>query len=207
MHIIITTEIYGLTKYIKQLANKLVAIDTTVQILDPYLGMNKHFDNEAQAYQAFIDECGHANYTLLIKAEIDAIDDDIVVVGFSAGASSVYKALNSAKNRAKAETANSKIKHFIGFYPSQIRYHLDVMPTCPVTLILPCVEKHFDLEQVVDCLSTIPVVRCIQTAFYHGFMNPLSANYDHKAAQRLTDLLTQKSLLLDIAGFRHLASH
>lgn len=191
MNIIIIPEIYGKTAALEDLANSL---DAT--IIDPYQGTAKSFVDEAQAYQCFIDECGHQAYTALVKSAIESIEGQVIVLGFSAGASAAWKATECFDD--------DKITHVIGFYPSQIRHHLDVKPACPVTMIFPQCESHFDVDQVIQSVSESAAVECVKTAFKHGFMNPLSTNYNDNAFAAFGKFINNRDTLTNINHCRHL---
>jgi len=70
------------------------------------------------------------------------------------------------------------IEGMFGFYPSQIRHHLSLMPHCATTLIFPDYEKHFSVEEVRTILASKPQVNCIKSPYLHGFINSLSINFN-----------------------------
>jgi dienelactone hydrolase len=175
MHVIIVTDIFGLTLAIQKLAHTFNQHkNIIVTIVDPYKGVKKSFIDEREAYQTFIVETGHQQYTDEVKKVKNLIDDDIFVLGFSAGASAAWK---SAEHNLNALT------HVIGFYPSQIRNQLNVIPCCPVTMIFPKTEPHFDINQTIKALSKIDNISCFKTRYQHGFINPLSINHSAEAEQ------------------------
>jgi dienelactone hydrolase len=184
MQIIIITDIFGLTTDIDLLAVSLSTELTRVTIIDPYEGHKKAFINEQVAYDTFITLCGHERYISAVKSEIKSSNDEVVLLGFSAGASAAWKAID--------RDSNSLIKHCIGFYPSQIRNHQDVIPYCPVTLVFPCEEKHFEVDNILSALAPLTQVNGIKTSFYHGFMNSLSENYSLSAATLFNDKIRNK---------------
>lgn len=114
-------------------------------------------------------------------------------MGFSAGAAATYKALNDFSSDSEQMKT---IRHLIGFYPGQIRHHLDITPGCPVTLVFPRSEQHFDLDKVIDSLAKKANIRCIRAPFAHGFMNPLSASYHKRAAAHYYRQLNREYLKL-----------
>lgn len=130
----------------------------------------------------------------MLTSKIEAADGPSVVVGFSAGASAAWKSLGMLNN--------TNTVHFIGFYPSQIRYHLDVCPQFPVSLIFPAFESHFEIDEVIKSLSTKPKVYTLKTDFNHGFMNPLSSEYSANVACYYFDILYQASLLMNVEDCR-----
>jgi len=190
MHIIIITDIFGLTKDIDLLATSLSAEQVRVTVIDPYDGHKQTFIHEQAAYDTFITQYGHESYISAVKVAIESTNDEVVLLGFSAGASAAWKAID--------RQANPLIKHCIGFYPSQIRNHLDVMPCCPVTLVFPCEEKHFEIDDVIAALSPLKQVNYIKTKYNHGFMNSLSANYSLIGATLFNNKISDGSKLANV---------
>jgi len=190
MQIIIMTDIFGLTTDIDLLAVSLSTELTRVTVIDPYDGHKQTFINEQAAYDTFMTQCGHERYISAVASAIALSEDEVVLLGFSAGASAAWKAID--------RHSNPLIKHCIGFYPSQIRNHLDVIPCCPVTLVFPCEEKHFEVDNILSALASLKQVHCIKTSFYHGFMNSLSENYSLSAATFFTDKIRNKIKLDNI---------
>lgn len=190
MHIIITTDIFGLTTDVDSLAASLSTALVSVTVIDPYEGCKQAFTNEQAAYDTFIARCGHVRYISAIVSAIESSNEEVILIGFSAGASASWKAID--------QSLNPLIKHCIGFYPSQIRNHLDVIPCCPVTLVFPCEEKHFDVDSIISGLSALTQVHCIKTSYYHGFMNSLSENYASAAATFFNDKMTNSHELHNV---------
>ncbi|NRD72356.1 hypothetical protein HQQ94_03680 [Shewanella sp. VB17] len=194
MNIILVTDIFGSTESISLLQKRIEKTGCQSTIVDPFNGVNKHFKSEPLAYQTFLAECGHDKYCDLLTSKIENTNGPSVVVGFSAGASAAWKSL--------VMSSHAGVAHFIGFYPSQIRYHLDVCPQLPVSLIFPAVEPHFEIDEVIKVLSIKPEVYTHKTDFNHGFMNPLSSEYSANAAGYYIDILCQVSLLMNITDCR-----
>lgn len=173
-NILIVTDIFGYPNATEILKHRFESTCKTVHILDPYDAKPMNFHDEDEAYEAFNQLCGLENYA---KACIEALDtlsnENIILIGFSMGASALWKALSGRKN--------AKIKHFFGFYASQIRHALEVKPHVPCTLIFPKYEKHFEVDTLIRELVKYENITCIKTEYLHGFMNPFSINYDAKA--------------------------
>jgi len=179
MLILIITDIFGLNQYVKSFAKQLVGqTEANLKIVDPYNGIEQNFNGEGEAYKTFINNCGHQNYSEKVTQAIQKLSGDTIVIAFSAGASATWKSMDANNSINKTNKIKYQyISNFIGFYPSQIRNQLDVVPCCPVTLVFPKTEPHFDIEQTIKSLSLIDNVRCFKTSYQHGFMNPLSKNY------------------------------
>ncbi len=180
--LVIITDIFGLTDDIIDLALTLKN-GHCATIVDPYQGVRQTFANEAQAYQRFIEQCGHDAYVDKIFSVIDSLSTKVKILSFSAGASAAF--------RLTERFSPGTIEHLIGFYPSQIRHHLGVNPNCPVTLIFPCEEDHFDVDKVIQSVSKSNAVQCIKTTWRHGFMNPQSDNYNDEAASVLGNIINK----------------
>lgn len=193
MQVILVTDIFGVTEAVLALAVSLSNADEKAIVIDPFLGEMQEFPNEQQAYAAFVKHCGHQNYLSKVKTSIASAAEPVILLAFSAGASAAYKAL---------EDCDKKVIQLIGFYPSQIRNHLDIVPKCPVTLIFPKREKHFSIDPVLESLALIACVHCYKSAYLHGFMNPLSLNYDPKSAGQFTRLINRVEKLVNVAQLR-----
>lgn len=183
------TDIFGLTDHLLKLQKRINDSGYDCEVVDPYLGVNRQLTSEPLAYQTFMAECGHEHYCDLVKSKVEASNSPNVVIGFSAGASAVWKILDKVKHDA--------ILHFIGFYPSQIRHHLDVCPSSPVSLIFPAVEAHFDVNAVIEHLSQKPLVMISLTQYFHGFINFYSSAYNELASEQYVNLLCNSQLLSD----------
>jgi dienelactone hydrolase len=188
MKIILVTDIFGLTDHLLGFQQRITKSGVDCDIVDPYLGVNRQLTSEPLAYQTFMAECGHEHYCDLVKSKVEAANSP-VVIGFSAGASAAWKVLDKVSHDA--------VLHFIGFYPSQIRHHVDVCPSSPVSLIFPAVETHFDVNAVIEHLSQKPLVMISQTQYCHGFINYYSSAYDEVASAQYIKLLSNSQLLSD----------
>jgi dienelactone hydrolase len=169
MQVIVATDIFGYTKTIGHLIESLSCTHIQAIILDPYQQEERFFSDKDHAYSSFVEECGHDKYAELVHNTLADIKGPVTVLGFSAGASAAWKAADGY--------SNSNLVHLIGFYPTQIRHHLDAQIYPPTTLIFPGVESHFDVDDIVSTVSKRDNVLCIQTEYKHGFMNPLSSGY------------------------------
>lgn len=170
-HILLATDIFGYTKAIEDLKQRLSFLCKDVHILDPYEAKCMDFHDENKAYEVFVQRCEFEHYAkLCVKALATLSNKAVILIGFSMGASAIWKALDGHKDK--------NIKAFYGFYASQIRHFLEVKPLIPCTLIFPKCEKHFDVDEVIAKLIHKEAITCIKSSYLHGFMNPLSLNYD-----------------------------
>ena len=197
---LIICDIYGLTPRILALRDTL-GVSQHAIILDPYQHQLQSFQSESEAYRTFIDKCGHENYFTQTRQILKngyrtknsedhnehntlTIDN---IIAFSAGASAAYRAISEYP-----------VKHCIGFYPSQIRHHLDLKPLCPTTLIFPTYEPHFDVAKVMktvaECSPERQPVTCLQSSQNHGFMNPFSTGFSHHHANEFEQVFCRNDL-------------
>lgn len=170
---ILVTDIFGLCEPLLKIVNDLSEDDCKVTILDPYQGQIQYFNDEHDAYDAFCRNCGHDQYANAVSDLLD-IHQPQVIVGFSAGATATWRALCSL--------SSNTIAHFIGFYPGQIRHHLELNATCPSTFIFPSFETHFEVNPVIDTLRQQANVSVIKTDLLHGFMNSNSKHFSKQAS-------------------------
>ncbi len=169
MQIIILPEIYGRTSFISELETTFLEQGIPAKILDPYGGKWPVFNDEQQAYDHFMRECGHDGYLALLQKEIQQTEGPLYLMGFSVGASTAWRVLEHL------DVAN-RVQRFVGFYPGQIRHHLSINPECLTTLIFPREEAHFSVQDIMDSLRRKDFVTCYQSRALHGFMNPCSGN-------------------------------
>nr|WP_321513780.1 dienelactone hydrolase family protein [uncultured Pseudodesulfovibrio sp.] len=176
MQIILVTEIWGRTAHVDLMAEAFDRASHAVTVIDPYDGHDRKFGNEQEAYAAFITQCGHDEYARRVCHAVSEAQEPVYLIGFSAGAGAVWQAVCQ-------EQAHT-IPGALCFYGSSIRTMLDAVPTVPVELIFPDHESHFDVQCVVQSLQGKPMTKCHVVPYGHGFMNPLSENYDGEGYER-----------------------
>ena len=181
VQVVIVTDIFGRTSMVDRMADCLKKQLVEVVVLDPYGGIKNDFVDETVAYAEFISLCGHDPYAALVQQKIADLKGPLLLIGFSAGATAIWRCLDGAIAR--------KIQHFVGFYPGQIRNHLCLIPLCPSTLIFPSEEKHFSVGEVMEALKRKEKVHCHQVSALHGFMNDLSPQYSKDVADEFYGLL------------------
>lgn len=169
MSIIIVSDVFGLTSELTQLAEEI----NTDLIVDPYSGKYMCFREEQEAYSNFISHVGFENYLLTLKKVVEKQEKPIVLIGFSAGASIVWRISN--------ENLNDKVKLGVCFYGTQIRNFTEVEPKFPIQLVLPKYEEHFDVDSLADQLSHKKNTQLSKVPFLHGFMNKRSVNFNQSA--------------------------
>ena len=175
------------------MSESLRASGNTVHLIDPYGGKIKNFSDEANAYQCFITQCGHEQLTTLLEKCVTKIKNDLVIIGFSAGASAAF--------RVASQTRFSHVKQVIGFYPSQIRHHLNLIACADVTLFFPQEEPHFEVDDVMSALNEQGKISVYKVQAKHGFMNNLSINYHPSIAAQFNQQLQQADYIVNAKRF------
>ncbi len=169
MRIALITDIYGVNSGVLGIATRIREFGAEVYLVSPYVKNNLEFSSEKQAYAAFVDLCGHENYSNLVLDTIEHHGCNIVI-GASAGASAAWLACS--------RLAENEIDHLLFFYPTRIRKYLHFAPNVPTTIIFPIAEELFSVESLASDLSEKEQVHCIKTIFKHGFLNPSSMNFN-----------------------------
>lgn len=182
--ILICSDIFGGTDDLQELAGQVVEGQSRYRIIGPYLDETKHFVEEGRAYQAFVKAGGVEAYARGLAGQLDTLSSPTVLIGFSAGAAAIWKALG---NKHYAQVAR-----FIGFYPGQIRHYLCLTPGVDTQLYFPNAEAHFDLDDVIKKLTGKKAVSLLKTPYSHGFMNRLSVGYHPRGYQEFILLLKQQ---------------
>jgi dienelactone hydrolase len=159
------SDIFGKTPALVRLANELGG----AEIFDPYRGETLIFTDEAQAYAYFSAHVGVEHYLQMFKQSRAVQSKQVLLIGFSVGASLLW--------RWSAEITPSFNGQIIGFYGAQIRHHPELVPNCPVKLVFPRREPHFDMVQLMATLAAKPQLTLHQSSALHGFFNPMSINY------------------------------
>ncbi len=167
MNIIIVSDVFGITPALLQLKDQLGANT----IIDPYKGECMDFKNEAGAYSYFIDTVGLDNYVLKVLKELTSVDCKTTLIGFSIGASAIW--------RSSLSNVNNLIQQAFCFYGSQIRNSVQIEPCFKINLVFPKSESHFDVDELIKKLEIKPNVKITQVDYLHGFMNYHSSNYNN----------------------------
>lgn len=180
MKIIVASDIFGVNQALESFMAGLNIEGVCFQLISPYPQSELLFDDEQAAYQLFLQSGGVSAFAdKLLELNITSKD---VVLGFSAGAASLWKCL--------ADNPKLSCAHMVGFYPSQIRHHLHQAPNCDVSLVFPKHEPHFKLPEMMDRLRQYTQVECIQTPYLHGFMNPQSVHHSAAGATQYSQWLS-----------------
>lgn len=184
MQLLIVTDIFGVCSGLNRLLQDLAAVATRTQLIDPYQGQPQHFADEQQAYAAYSVNCGHDAYTQCVATALQTAAAPFdLAIGFSAGASALWRAI--------AQADASWLKQAILFYPGQIHQHMALTPQLPVQVIFGHSEPHFAVSDICTQLQQKPGVTAVSTSYAHGFMNPASQAFDEAGyQQQLNKLLS-----------------
>ncbi|BBM01819.1 dienelactone hydrolase family protein [Microbulbifer sp. GL-2] len=181
MHFTLISDIFGRTSALEKLATEL---SSSSEIIDPYESKNISFDNELEAYNYFTSHIGMDAFTLKVLEKLKEKQEETVLIGFSIGATAIWK--------TSCSTEISHINSAICFYGSQIRNHKNIIPLFPIQTIFPQSEPHFSVTDLIADLSTIENLKVTQVNFLHGFMNPLSRNYNQVGYQQRLQALKNR---------------
>lgn len=182
MKTIIVSDIFGRSHALEHLC---AALHSDAIIFDPYDAVVMNFDNEEQAYLHFLKTVGHDIYVQNLKEFVRVQETEVFLIGFSVGAAAIWA--------MSANGTVSNVQKAICYYGSQVRNHLDRVPTFPVELVFPVMEKHFSVDEVMVELSGKENVSLRQVPYLHGFMNELSINYDKQGYMQEIQLLCNRA--------------
>jgi dienelactone hydrolase len=185
MRLIIATDIFGRTPALEALAEELSSSPGTPLIVDPYGGVDQHFDTESHAYAAFQRTIGLEDYIQIVQAVVQRPTQPMHLIGFSVGASAIWA--------LSGESAFPAGTRAVCFYGSQIRHFIDVTPRIEMDLFFPEHEPHFDVTRLMAQLSTKAQVHCHQAPHLHGFMNRLSDNFSQAGYDHYLGLLRERT--------------
>jgi len=193
MHLLTVTDIFGRTSYLSNLLTPLSDKYESIDIIDPYDGMEIDFRSESEAYEYFQKNIGLNAYIELLLQRLQAtrIDCEQHLLGFSVGGSAIWA--------ASARLESGRTAKGICFYSSQIRNLLHVRPRLPIDLYFPQMELHFKVDEVMKVLASTPQVNCFKTPYLHGFMNEKSTNYDKDGCSQYLDILLHAQPLKKIS--------
>lgn len=179
----LVTDIFGCTEPLLELADALKI--PAHNIIDPYQAQAHAFADEQHAYDYFQTHVGLEQYADHVKTKLDTAQNSEHVIAFSMGAAALWKL-------APSLSAN-KVKKLTLFYGAQIRHMTTLSPAVPTHIILPKYEPHFDINSLANDLRPKANVTLQSTPYLHGFMNPLSSNFNQAAYQHYTTKLADET--------------
>ncbi len=155
--IIIIHEIYGVTGNLLKLKSRLIKKGFSVILPSLYDDNYCGFD-EQKSYKKFYDEVGvDKGFKLIDKVITGNADSEIILVGFSVGATIAW-----------LHSADKRISTVIGIYGSRIREYPDITPSAQSYLFF-CREKSFDIIPLIDELNKKNNVTACIINGEHGF--------------------------------------
>ncbi|NRQ44140.1 dienelactone hydrolase family protein [Rheinheimera sp. YQF-2] len=180
--VVVLSDIFGLCAGLERLLADLSQAGAAVQLIDPYQGKRQQFADEAQAYAAYSAQCGHDTYAATVQQALqNAARPFDVAIGFSAGATALWRAL--------AQADAGLVKQAVLFYPGQIHQHLALTPAVQMQVIFGHSEPHFAVADICNQLQQKPGVTAVSTDYAHGFMNPASQAFAEVGYQHQLDKL------------------
>lgn len=184
MHkILLVTDIFGESA---QLRDTLARIGVHAVIVSPYAEC-RSFANEADAYQAFLAVGGlDAYYRHLVQIVTQIPADDLpLMIGFSAGASALWRFICSAHAHEFSNNTDAWL-----YYGGQIRHELALAPKLS-TVMRWSLETQFDVWPCHQAMLNKPLVDSAVLPYPHGFINPQSKGFiAHAAADFWMNLAT-----------------
>lgn len=170
---LIVSDIFGRTEALDDLAG---AFSAPTEVFTPYGSKYMAFKDEPEAYAYFSRHVTLEGYAESLLSKIESIDSPINLIGFSVGASAIWRLSDHPKCR--------HVTRAYGFYGSQIRNMAHIFPEFPISLIFPESERHFSVAELMTQLSGRENVSLRQVPYLHGFMNPHSANFNEAGYQQ-----------------------
>ena len=181
MELIISSDIFGRTPELEDIASELSSNFTNVILIDPYENKHIDFENENAAYTYFQKNIGLDRYIKILFESVIKTVGDLRLLGFSVGASALWAI--SDKMRFGSNTKA------ICFYGSQIRNLLKISPKIEINIFFPQNEPHFDVGRLISRISNKSKVRCFQTIYLHGFMNRRSESFNESGYLKYLQIL------------------
>ncbi|ENX4705068.1 TPA: dienelactone hydrolase family protein [Salmonella enterica subsp. enterica serovar Kentucky] len=133
--VVVLHEIYGINEHIKGVCAEYHDRGFDVYCLPLFeYGTPFKYEQQDQAYKNFVSTCGFdATKINLLLGEIRGRYKKIIMIGFSVGATIAW--LSAESNLCDG---------IVCYYGSRIRDYTDIMPQCPVLVIIAQFEKSFD---------------------------------------------------------------
>lgn len=187
--VLVVSDIFGRCDGLQCLCADLASVDSQIRIIDPYQGKFQRFADEAAAYAAFTEQCGHVAYTELVQQALQHQVD--IAIGFSAGATALWRGLGDKATQVKLARL---------YYPGQLHLHQNLVPNLPTQLFFGATEHHFNVDDIVRHLGGHNQVYTEKTPWQHGFMNPSSTSFSNEAYQQHLHQLLQMLADIQIGG-------
>jgi dienelactone hydrolase len=185
LKLLFAADVFGITPEFRQLCQEItqqyIGLNNSktsaaqYQVMGPYEDHLIIFSDEQRAYQYFSQNVGLIQYAQRLEKQLNSLSESTIFIGFSVGGSALWQ--------LSSELNNTQLAKAICIYSSQIRHHTNILPTVPITLILPVSEPHFCIDAMAVSLEMTQKVSIVKTQYLHGFMNALSGNYNAAASR------------------------
>lgn len=175
MKLLVCADIFGVTS---ELNDAVTALAISSAITGPSSANGVRFNDDNQAYAAFIAAGGLSAYTAEVAALIQA-QQPTHLLGFSAGAAVLWQLC------AQADIISTEQQALL-CYGGQIRQFDELQPLCKVHCLWSD-ESHFDVAALQHKLAALLTHRAFSQQHWpypHGFVNPHSKNYQTVAASK-----------------------
>ncbi|TKB51358.1 hypothetical protein FCL40_02025 [Ferrimonas sediminicola] len=178
MSLLWVTDIWGQHASLKGKIEDLNERVGSCTLLDPYAGQPFAFNDQQQAYDYFLCRCSKAGYVDKLEAWLEAHDQPVTLLGFSAGANAIATLLSRRRF--------PQVEKVILVYGSEL-------PKLKVPLT---VETHLLLcrgDEGSDALAQAQWPASLKlTDAPHGFINPRAPAYDAQQAHSAWEWISQR---------------
>jgi dienelactone hydrolase len=179
MRIIVASDIHGVNDQLRE----QLSILGQPTIVSPWPGDGCPFETEQIAVAEFHRQDGLVSYEKKIAEA--ASGEAVLLVGFSVGATSIWRYVASLKCNTNSRA--------VLYYGSRIRDCPELQPRCPTSVFFAAHEPSFDPESIANMVRKSGTQCSVISGTQHGFMNPCSAHYRADIAQEhLSDLVPEK---------------
>lgn len=189
MHIVIATDLHGVTEALRAACDQVLA-GHSLHFLSPWASETNPYADEHSAHQAFVQGHGFAQYHAKIAQTVQALDGaPVALVGFSVGATAGW--LYAGDRAVRADMPCWL------FYGSRIRDYADQpVHVAHMRTIWAEHEASFDSLALSQTLVARGISAEIVAGTSHGFMNPHSTHYRAELlAQYLASIPSYGALL------------
>ena len=182
--IILLHEIYGINEHISDMRRKFAGLGFDVYCMDFFDGRVYDYEESEAAYLYFIEKVGFkkASYKVLDMLEIIRCKyQNVFVVGYSIGATIAWLCSEEYE----------LIDGIVCYYGSRIRDYLDIVPKVETQLFFPEKEASFDIDDLIEKLSSKAKVNTMKFEGLHGFSDKYSLNYNKESKEMSEKLLIE----------------
>ncbi|MBY6187681.1 hypothetical protein KUV89_13755 [Marinobacter hydrocarbonoclasticus] len=163
------TDIWGQHATLDPFIQRLSAVASDWNVLDPYSGQRFAFENESQAYQYFLHRCSKATYQQKVRTLLEQAEAPLTLLACSAGANALWPLLDSP--------LAAKIKKAVLVYGTAIP-QTPLTPQCETALLM-CRDDEGVISQQRSLEQYGPV---LLSDAPHGFLNARAPGYNAEAA-------------------------